>query len=139
MVALSIGDLLKARHFEFFKIVLTHLKFVYSFWLFIIIGEWKLPKMLLEVEIRPDYFFFSFATRQSNTTKMLPSLSLCIKTVVVIGQSNLGYVERSGLAPLTHVYSHIYCPHNPLYFTCCLAIQSFFKCRKHVRPGIFKV
>ena len=57
LVALSIGDLLKARHFEFFKIVLTHLKFVYSFWLFIIIGEWKLPKMLLEDDIRPDYFF----------------------------------------------------------------------------------
>jgi hypothetical protein len=39
LVALSIGDLLKARHFEFFKLVLTHLKFVYPFWLFIIIGE----------------------------------------------------------------------------------------------------
>jgi hypothetical protein len=64
-----------------------------------------------------------FAT-QILQTKLL-SLLLCIKTVAVIGQSNLGYVECSGLAPLAHVYPHIHCPHNSLHFTCCLAVQSF--------------
>jgi len=64
---------------------------------------------------------------------------LCIKPVVVVSKANLGYVERSGLAPLTHIYPHIHCPHNPLYFTCRLTIQSFFDRRKHIRPGILKV
>ena len=44
-------------------------------------------------------------------------LQLHIKTVIVIGQPYLGYVECYRFAPLTHVCPHIYCPHNSLYPT----------------------
>ena len=67
------------------------------------------------------------------------SFPLCIKAVVVNGQSTLGDVESSGGTSFAHVYPHIHRSHNPRYFARCFAIQSFSNRRKHVGPGIFKI
>ena len=70
---------------------------------------------------------------------VLHFIPLCIKAVVVIGQSNLCNIKRSGIAPLTHICPHIHRPHNPFYFTGCLAMQPFFDGCKHIWSGVFKI
>jgi hypothetical protein len=49
----------------------------------------------------------------------MPSISIwhsCIESVVIIGQSNLGYVERTSLTPFTHICPHVGRSHKSFHF-----------------------
>ena len=61
------------------------------------------------------------ALSSGDLTKALHLCISCIKTVVVIGESNLGNVQCSSITPLTHIYPHINRSHYSFYSTCRLA------------------
>ena len=64
---------------------------------------------------------FLVALSSGDLTKALHLCKSCIKTVVVIGESNLGNVQCPGITPLTHIYPHINRSHYSFYSTCRLA------------------
>ncbi len=61
------------------------------------------------------------ALSSGDLTKALHLCMSCIKTVVVIGESNLGNVQCPGITPLTHIYPHINRSHYSFYSACRLA------------------
>ena len=80
----------------------------------------KKPKAK-QLALFPDDRKELVALSSGDLRKALHLCMSCIKTVVVIGESNLGNVQCPGITPLTHIYPHINRSHYSFYSTCRLA------------------
>ena len=96
---------------------------------YVIVGLWITYTFFKASKTEEVVFSIEAGTKEiSSVVKWRPEKSppiysmSCIKTVVVIGKSNLGNVQCAGNTPFAHIYPHINRPHDSLYFTCRLAI-----------------
>ena len=64
---------------------------------------------------------------------------LCVKPVVVVGQANLGYVQRTFRAPFADIDPHVNCSHESFDSAGRLPGQTVFQGGEHVAMGILQI
>ena len=63
----------------------------------------------------------------------------CVKSVVIVTKTNLGYVQRTLCAPFANVHPHVDCSHDSFDSAGRLPVQTVFQSCKHIATGVFQI